>query len=87
MPAWERTAQDAPAAEAPTASLRCPDVASAKPEAGAVAAEPPPKSKPTRRRFADPLAEDDDGANCLRCGYLVEAARDRRGLRTCAACG
>jgi hypothetical protein len=39
------------------------------------------------RRYADPFAEGDDGANCLRCGYLVEPARERRGLLTCAACG
>jgi len=38
------------------------------------------------RRFADPFA-DDDGANCLRCGYLVEPAREKRGLMTCSACG
>ncbi|MDO9714295.1 hypothetical protein [Paracraurococcus lichenis] len=39
------------------------------------------------RSFADPFAGEDDGANCLRCGYLVEAAREKRGLLTCAACG
>jgi hypothetical protein len=42
--------------------------------------------KPTRR-VADPFDANDDGANCLRCGYAVEPARERRGLRTCAACG
>jgi hypothetical protein len=41
----------------------------------------------TARRFADPFAGDDDGANCIRCGYLVERARDARGLWTCASCG
>jgi hypothetical protein len=41
----------------------------------------------TAQRFADPFAADDDGANCLRCGYLVEPARERRGLLTCATCG
>jgi hypothetical protein len=39
------------------------------------------------RRFADPYAADDHGANCLRCGYLVEQAREQRGLMTCAGCG
>jgi hypothetical protein len=39
------------------------------------------------RRVADPFDATDDGANCLRCGYLVERARERRGLMTCAACG
>ncbi|MGG5819033.1 hypothetical protein [Falsiroseomonas sp. HW251] len=39
------------------------------------------------RRVADPFDANDDGANCLRCGYLVDPARERRGLMTCAACG
>lgn len=39
------------------------------------------------RRFADPFAMDDEGANCLRCGYLVEPVREAKGLMTCAACG
>lgn len=38
------------------------------------------------RRFADPFDASDEGANCLRCGYVVEPARDRRGLMTCAEC-
>jgi len=43
--------------------------------------------KSTAQRFADPFAEGEDGANFLRCGYLVEPARERRGLLTCASCG
>jgi hypothetical protein len=39
------------------------------------------------RRFADPFADDDTGANCLRCGYLVERAREDRGKMTCSRCG
>ncbi|MDO9712532.1 hypothetical protein [Paracraurococcus lichenis] len=39
------------------------------------------------RHFADPFADGEDGANCLRCGYLVEPAREKRGLLTCASCG
>jgi hypothetical protein len=39
------------------------------------------------RGFADPFANSDDGANCIRCGFLVEAARERRHLLTCAQCG
>jgi hypothetical protein len=39
------------------------------------------------RRFADPFADDDSGANCLRCGYLVEKAREDRGKMTCSQCG
>jgi hypothetical protein len=39
------------------------------------------------RRFADPFDANDDGANCLRCGYAIEPAREKRGLMTCGACG
>ena len=45
-----------------------------------------PASQRTVRRFADPFA-DEDGANCIRCGYLVEPAREKRGLLTCSVCG
>jgi hypothetical protein len=43
-------------------------------------------SPSTRRGFADPFAADDTGANCIRCGYLVSPARERRGLLTCLQC-
>jgi hypothetical protein len=36
---------------------------------------------------ADPFDPNDDGANCLRCGCLVQPAREKRGLMTCASCG
>jgi hypothetical protein len=39
------------------------------------------------RRIADPFDPNDEGANCQRCGYAVEPARERRGLMTCAPCG
>ncbi|WP_372623837.1 hypothetical protein [Falsiroseomonas sp.] len=39
------------------------------------------------RRTADPFDPADDRANCLRCGYAIQPARERRGLTTCAACG
>lgn len=42
---------------------------------------------PSGRRVADPFDATDDGANCLRCGYLIERAREHRGLTTCSACG
>jgi len=45
-----------------------------------------PAPKVAARRFADPFA-DEDGTNCLRCGYLVQPSRERRGLLTCAMCG
>ena len=45
------------------------------------------RGRPRQERiFADPFAADDSGANCFRCGYLVEAAREKRGKLTCAAC-
>ena len=47
----------------------------------------PAAPKPRKRAFADPFAAEDTGANCFRCGYLIEAAREKRGLMTCARCG
>lgn len=44
-------------------------------------------SRESTRRVADPFAAGDEGANCLRCGYAIEPARERRGLMTCATCG
>jgi hypothetical protein len=81
MPMWERATNDEAAAppapaENPPAEIRQP---AARPSAG--------KARASRRRVADPFDAEDDGANCLRCGYVVEAARERRGLMTCAACG
>jgi hypothetical protein len=43
--------------------------------------------KAMEQRFADPFADGEDGTNCMRCGYLVEVAREQRGLLTCSACG
>jgi hypothetical protein len=40
-----------------------------------------------RRRVVDPFDPADDGANCLRCGYAIEPAREKRGLMICAGCG
>lgn len=37
-------------------------------------------------RVADPFDPTDHGANCYRCGYLIEPARERRGLMLCVAC-
>ena len=45
-----------------------------------------PASAPTRR-VADPFNACDDGANCMRCGYAIEPAREKRGLLTCSECG
>jgi hypothetical protein len=38
------------------------------------------------RAFADPFAAEDTGTNCIRCGYLVEPEREKRGLLTCNQC-
>ena len=46
----------------------------------------PRSPKMTVRRFADPFSDGDNGANCVRCGYLVERAREARGLWTCSKC-
>ncbi len=74
----------------------------AQPEAGQSASptsDPVPTTAPARagrgrrkavssmRQVADPFDPDDSGANCYRCGYLIEPARERRGLMTCAGCG
>ena len=81
MPMWE-PAIVKPESEAPPTS---PSEASSGPT--------PPRSAPTRRgrrpsgrRVADPFDATDDGANCLRCGYIIEPARERRGLMTCVRC-
>ena len=47
----------------------------------------PRAPKTTGRLFANPFSPDDGGANCMRCGYLVEPAREKRGLMTCSGCG
>ena len=39
------------------------------------------------RHVADPFDASDHGANCMRCGYAIEPARERRGLMTCSECG
>lgn len=74
MPAWQPTEPAAPASEE--------------------AAQPPrhrgrPRklALPVAMGSADPFDVQDDGTNCLRCGYRVQEARARRGLMTCANCG
>jgi hypothetical protein len=58
---------------------------------------PPPEAKrrgrprkiasETARVAADPFDPNDGGTNCLRCGCLVQPAREKRGLMTCGSCG
>ena len=75
MPGWEPLL--------PPADL---DVAQAVPAAPRRQPKAPAVPKTRERAFADPFATEDTGANCFRCGYLVEPAREKRGLMTCAAC-
>jgi hypothetical protein len=49
-------------------------------------AAPSALPKANKRAFADPFDAEDTGANCIRCGYLVSPARERRALTTCARC-
>jgi hypothetical protein len=63
------------------------------PDPEAVLVARPDRGRPRRhtsvapaRRVADPFDPADDGANCLRCGYAVQPARERRGLLTCSDC-
>jgi hypothetical protein len=79
-PPWQRSAQ--------------PEAQPAKQPGGMAAVEgrtlrvPKPMApKLTGRLFADPFSPDDGGVNCTRCGYLVEPAREKRGLMTCSGCG
>jgi hypothetical protein len=77
MPMWERSRAEP---EAPPPSPEPPRVRRGRPPGTTATPQ-------TSRRVADPFDPEDDGANCLRCGYAVETARERRGLMTCAACG
>ena len=84
MPMWEPTQQRSAQSEAQPAE-----------QPGGMAAGgsrtprvPKPRApKTTGRLFADPFTQDDGGVNCMRCGYLVEPAREKRGLMTCSGCG
>jgi len=85
MPGWEPlllplqpAAPVEPIAKIPAGTRRQPRVAELQPS------EKQPRS--ARRSFADPFAAEDTGANCIRCGYLVSPAREKRGLMTCAQC-
>jgi hypothetical protein len=84
MPMWE------PSAPQPEPPVVEPCEASVEPAMAGQHRPRTPKAKTpkgTARHFADPFADADEGANCLRCGYLVEPARERRGLLTCSSCG
>lgn len=84
MPDWQQLPpplQPAePAAKTSVGVRRCSRVA--RPDRS----DAPSASASIKRGFADLLAVDDTGANCIRCGYLVSPARERRGLLTCMQC-
>ncbi len=83
MPAWE------PSVHQPESTVAEPVEGSSSTQAveGLNLRDAKPRSpKMTVRRFADPFSDGDDGANCIRCGYLVERAREARGLWTCSKC-
>lgn len=79
MPAWEPAAA---AAEAPSPA----PAPAVEERRGQGRPRKQICSTPTRR-VADPFNAADDGANCIRCGYAIEAARERRGFMTHAECG
>jgi len=82
MPGWEPRLPPIPPIE-PAGDIP----AGTRPRRGRAKAERPGnQSVSTRRAFADPFAAEDSGANCIRCGYLVSPAREKRGLMTCARC-
>jgi hypothetical protein len=84
MPMWEPSR---PQAAQPVEELPAPPVEAAAPEARRPRRAKVMTSATAERYFADPFADGEDGANCMRCGYLVEPAREKRGLPTCSACG
>jgi len=85
MPAWE------PAATKEASSAPASEKVAGAPDATARRGRGRPRKEvfptPPARHVADPFDSSDDGANCMRCGYAIEAARERRGLMTCGACG
>jgi hypothetical protein len=84
MPMWEPSPQQptSPAVEPTEPPAETAVVERCKPRTSK-----PPAAKTRARPFADPFADDDSGANCIRCGYLVEQGREERGLMTCSKCG
>lgn len=84
MPAWNPggTEEASPASGSPTAAE---EFGVAERRSRGRPRKQVSSSHPTRR-VADPFDAADDGTNCLRCGYAIEAVREKRGLMTCAGC-
>jgi hypothetical protein len=83
MPMWEPSRQQAPQPmeEPPESPGEAAAPGTRRPRLAKV------RAPTAERHFADPFADGEDGTNCMRCGYLVEPAREKRGLTTCLACG
>lgn len=83
MPMWEPAAKDVAGMSAGPAPVEAQpdeiDRPAAAPSTG--------RARKQGRRVADPFDASDNRANCLRCGYAIEPARERRGMMTCARCG
>jgi hypothetical protein len=86
MPMWEPSQAEPEAAPPQEAGLR-EQVSAPKVSTTKVGGRRRQAAGLTPGSSADPFDLDDDGANCLRCGYRVEPARERRALLTCAKCG
>lgn len=82
MAMWEPTLQLQPSTAEPVEQPAEPLLAEARQPRNSGPSAP----KRSARRFANPFADDDNGANCIRCGYLVEQTREKRGLWTCSSC-
>jgi len=79
-PPWQRSAQPEPQPAKQPGGM-------AAVEGRTLRVPKPMAPKLTGRLFPDPCSSDDGGVNCIRCGYLVEPAREKRGLMTCSGCG
>ena len=85
MPAWEPAApKEASTAPGSLDVAEAPDVAARR---GRGRPRKEISTTSSVRRVANPFDASDDGANCMRCGYAIEPAREKRGLMTCAGCG
>jgi hypothetical protein len=83
MPMWEPSSQQ-PAQ--PVTRPGDPPVEAAGPVSGSPRIAKAKAPKVVVRHFADPFTDGDDGTNCMRCGYQIEPAREKRGLLTCSTC-
>ena len=85
MPAWDPAVTEE-ASSAP-GSLNVAEASDVAARRGRGRPRKEVSTTPLPRRVADPFDASDDGVNCMRCGYTIEPAREKRGLMTCAECG